>query len=321
MKLSSLSKAVVLSLCSVSSAMANNAVDRTELWGGAGLAIGFLDESIESQDKGKTNTNDFSSKLDIGYDFNDYIGVYGSYDYMQHVLVKDNLHIGTIGIKGREQLTDDLTLFGKLGGSYLFGEKNDSGLIGVIGLGLEYQLTHAVSTRIGIDYYNDLNVDVNRTGDLTQVYWGMSYRFGQPATPMVVTNTVEIIREVPVEVIKEVYVKIITENYKTLFLHDSSVLMSIKSLEVPLDVLKSDERLTVRITGYTDSTGTAKYNQWMSEKRAKSVTDYFESNGISATRITAIGKGAADPIASNKTKRGRAQNRRVDISITSENIN
>lgn len=71
--------------------------------------------------------------------------------------------------------------------------------------------------------------------------------------------------------------------------------------------------INVKISGYTDSTGPAKYNLALSKKRADTVFRYLESRGVSASRISMQGYGKADPVASNKTKAGRAQNRRVEI--------
>lgn len=70
------------------------------------------------------------------------------------------------------------------------------------------------------------------------------------------------------------------------------------------------------IYGYTDSTGSAEFNQKLSEQRAASVKAYLVSKGIVASRITTQGMGIADPIATNDTPEGRAQNRRVEFAIT-----
>lgn len=68
----------------------------------------------------------------------------------------------------------------------------------------------------------------------------------------------------------------------------------------------------VEVTGYTDSTGVAAYNQTLSEKRAQSVVDVLINEGIESRRITVRGEGENNPIASNETREGREQNRRVD---------
>ena len=68
------------------------------------------------------------------------------------------------------------------------------------------------------------------------------------------------------------------------------------------------------VTGHTDSTGSDAYNQKLSEKRAASVKAYLVNKGVPAEHIIAKGEGEAKPVASNKTKAGRAENRRVEIT-------
>lgn len=71
----------------------------------------------------------------------------------------------------------------------------------------------------------------------------------------------------------------------------------------------------VQIIGHTDSDGDAAYNQGLSERRALSVADILQANGVNGGRITTIGQGENQPIASNLTPEGKAQNRRVEIVI------
>ena len=73
---------------------------------------------------------------------------------------------------------------------------------------------------------------------------------------------------------------------------------------------------TVQVIGHTDNTGTAAYNQDLSERRAAAVTSILRSGGVSSRRIATFGVGETQPIASNATVAGRAQNRRVEIVIT-----
>ena len=72
----------------------------------------------------------------------------------------------------------------------------------------------------------------------------------------------------------------------------------------------------IQVFGYTDSSGNEDYNLKLSEQRAASVVSYLTGKGLSASRFTTMGKGEADPIASNETASGRAQNRRVEFAIT-----
>jgi OOP family OmpA-OmpF porin len=69
----------------------------------------------------------------------------------------------------------------------------------------------------------------------------------------------------------------------------------------------------VEVQGHTDNTGSRAANQRISKARAVAVEKFLEANGVSPAQLTAKGYGPDKPIASNKTKDGRAQNRRVDL--------
>ena len=72
----------------------------------------------------------------------------------------------------------------------------------------------------------------------------------------------------------------------------------------------------VRIEGHTDAVGSQQMNQALSEERAQTIANYFSENGIERQKMQTVGIGFAKPLATNKTKEGRAQNRRVDVIIT-----
>lgn len=72
----------------------------------------------------------------------------------------------------------------------------------------------------------------------------------------------------------------------------------------------------ITIVGFTDNTGSQSLNDKLSLERAQSVENYLAARGISTLRMKAIGQGWNNPIASNATAAGRAQNRRVEIYIT-----
>lgn len=73
---------------------------------------------------------------------------------------------------------------------------------------------------------------------------------------------------------------------------------------------------TVQVIGHTDSEGSAAFNQDLSERRARSVAGVLLEQGVSGGRIVPIGRGEAQPVASNNSPEGRRQNRRVEIIIT-----
>lgn len=80
--------------------------------------------------------------------------------------------------------------------------------------------------------------------------------------------------------------------------------------------LKDSPAYKASIVGHTDSTASDKYNQTLSEKRAEMVKTMLVDQGVSADRLTADGKGEKMPVASNKTKQGRAENRRIEVELT-----
>lgn len=80
-------------------------------------------------------------------------------------------------------------------------------------------------------------------------------------------------------------------------------------------VLNKFSKTTVKVAGYASKVGSAEHNQILSEQRAKAVADYLIAQKVDPNRIMAVGYGARNPIASNKTAAGQARNRRVEITI------
>jgi outer membrane protein OmpA-like peptidoglycan-associated protein len=72
---------------------------------------------------------------------------------------------------------------------------------------------------------------------------------------------------------------------------------------------------SILIEGHTDNTGEAKYNQDLSERRARSVSQYLKTQGVAGNRLTTKGYGEEQPIASNETDADRHKNRRVEVAI------
>lgn len=79
--------------------------------------------------------------------------------------------------------------------------------------------------------------------------------------------------------------------------------------------LNNNPDTDILVIGHTDSKGTDTYNQGLSERRAKAVRDYAVGEGLATSRIKTEGKSFHEPIATNDTDEGRAQNRRVEIVI------
>ncbi len=82
-----------------------------------------------------------------------------------------------------------------------------------------------------------------------------------------------------------------------------------------LKFLQEEQIQRIRIGGHTDSKGNDAYNQALSKRRANSVYEYFVNNGISPSRLEAVGYGETDPVVPNDTDENRAKNRRVEFTI------
>ncbi|RZB37474.1 MAG: OmpA-OmpF porin, OOP family [Desulfobacteraceae bacterium Eth-SRB2] len=85
-------------------------------------------------------------------------------------------------------------------------------------------------------------------------------------------------------------------------------------LDEAISILKKNSEMKVEIDGHTDNRGPAAYNMKLSERRAKSIMQYFVDKGVEAERLTTKGFGFTQPAASNETKEGRAKNRRVELT-------
>jgi OOP family OmpA-OmpF porin len=90
---------------------------------------------------------------------------------------------------------------------------------------------------------------------------------------------------------------------------------SFSELDRVADFLTKNPEIKVEISGHTDNVGGAATNQKLSQSRAQSVADYVVKKGIPKDKVVAKGYGLAKPVASNATKEGKAQNRRVEFTI------
>ncbi|MEW7292911.1 DUF5723 family protein [Aquimarina sp. 2304DJ70-9] len=122
------------------------------------------------------------------------------------------------------------------------------------------------------------------------------------------------------EVTEEVQ-KTLNEYAKTILFDSGKSSIKAESNQVLKDIVGIlNEYPTAKFTveGHTDSAGSAKLNQRLSDSRANAVKNYLSENGIDQFRLSAIGYGEDRPIATNKTRAGRAQNRRVEINLVKE---
>lgn len=302
MKLKMLTLAMIFTtgFANAATSVQDQEIDKSGIWLGAAMGMGMTDGSDITAGESEV----LSPKLEIGYDFGKHFGLYGSYDYM-HNLDDADLHLGTLGMKGNLYFTDNLSMYGKLGATYIFADgdelKTDS-FSGTAGFGLEYQLTHAVTTKIGYDYYNNLEAKNGKDLDLSQVYWGMTYKFGQPETPLIVEQKVE----VPIEVVKEVNTTQVSRSTYTLPYETGQVGVNEYgryNLDEIVTTMLNTPQLKANIVGRTDSTGSQKANLRVSDERAQNVMQYLINQGIDAKRIHTLGVANQQPLSESSNAR------------------
>ncbi|WNO09813.1 OmpA family protein [Teredinibacter sp. KSP-S5-2] len=86
-------------------------------------------------------------------------------------------------------------------------------------------------------------------------------------------------------------------------------------LDSVAEVLAEFKKTVINVSGHTDSTGSAEFNQTLSEQRASSVKQYLTQRGVASGRVQAIGYGKRYPVASNASEAGRQANRRVELKL------
>jgi outer membrane protein OmpA-like peptidoglycan-associated protein len=103
------------------------------------------------------------------------------------------------------------------------------------------------------------------------------------------------------------------------FDHDSNRISAagMDTLHKVAATLQSHSSANVRIDGYTDDSGNPEYNTALSTERANAVRDALVRDGVDPQRISVVGNGAANPVATNDTAEGRAANRRIELVVTS----
>ncbi|WP_265442756.1 OmpA family protein [Flexivirga meconopsidis] len=87
------------------------------------------------------------------------------------------------------------------------------------------------------------------------------------------------------------------------------------TLDKVANLIKGCPTTKFQVGGYTDNTGDASFNKTLSQGRAQSVVDYLVGKGDNKANLSAKGYGSANPVGDNKTEEGRAQNRRVEITV------
>lgn len=208
--------------------------------------------------------------------------------------------------------TDNLSTYLKVGVSYLYDNASfysKSQFKPAIGFGSEYRFSTNWAVKGEYQFINGIG-NGDKRADLYSTFIGLTYYFKKEPN---VGNKVD---SPPFSLIST----------NSIYL-ESSVIFAFnsKELHVSKEMIKIVEKMkrnnnpldTLQIIGYSDSSGSSSYNIKLSKERALAVANYFINSGISPTQITVLGNGENYPEIDNKSKEGRAMNRRVEIYFKS----
>ncbi|MDA0144968.1 OmpA family protein [Vibrio sp. RW] len=306
---------------------------------GAKVGMGWLDSACVDS----TNCEDDSVAGGIygGYNFTDTLALELNADYLGDYdtsfnnngatqRYSDSIVAISLSPMYRLAIKQEFDIFFKAGPAYIMHDDEDDVVL-ALGIGAEKQLSDDWALRVEYQYFDDFDDKIIQDLNSNLVTVGLSYNFGTgnttasaaaaaAAASMTQAPSEPITEPVVVEEEKTTVVvtKAHTESFSQGMFETNSTELSTdgKIALVPLiEVLKAHPQSTVEVVGHTDSTGAAEYNMMISKKRAAAVAAHIEEQGIDADRITATGEGEENPVASNDTAEGRAQNRRVEATI------
>ncbi|WP_434360604.1 OmpA family protein [Parasalinivibrio latis] len=306
-----------------------HAQDDSSLYLGGRFGVSHLSDNA-CNGAAQCDKKDIAGGVIAGYDFNKIFGLEATYDYLGHfkgtfdngaVTQKGDLTEATFGPRISLPITDATSLYVKGGASFwdMNGSNSsahDTAWFGAAGV--NHRVSDLVDLRAEFQHVDSMDDGFVKDVDNNLFTVGMTFHFGRSsAAPVVAAPVAAVVEEVVAEeVVAQPQVIELSDakGSETFAFNSSELTDSAKTALKPLvERMKTYPQATVVLTGHTDSTGPEKVNVRISKERAEAVAKYLEANGVAADRITVKGEGEANPVASNKTAEGRAQNRRVDI--------
>ncbi|BCX80085.1 OmpA family protein [Campylobacter sp. 19-13652] len=243
------------------------------------------------------------------------------------------------GVKNLFDITDKVGVYGLIGVGYedvpKAFVKNEDGGFGQYGAGVRYQITDQFALKAEVrDEIKFEHADHN-------LFYTLGFAFGldKKATPVVAATPVVVVEETvvvldddndgvlndadkcpntPAGVVvdetgceKKIVLKDVNFAFDSYKVSENYV----QRIKEVADFMKVNPAYSVILSGYTDSVGSEAYNLKLSQKRANAVKEVLVKDGVESEKITTVGYGEANPVATNKTKEGRAENRRVEATF------
>lgn len=279
----------------------------------------------------------------VGYMWNDYLGLQGNLsvtaqepdNFPRRGFRKENewttLMGYTVGPRAQIPFGENLEFYATVqGGGFtgLSGRLTQTSPGFLAGGGVDYYLTDNVS--VGVfgrwnrayqaprpTFLVGLAAEDQGPSDARWAVGGISmkYRFGTPAAPPPPPPPPPPVAQAPPPPPPPAKKKIVLRGVN--FDFDKATIRpdAARILDEAVATLKAEPDIEVLIVGHTDSIGSEAYNLRLSQRRAQAVRDYLVKHGISAARLKVKGMGESQPVASNDTAEGRAQNRRVELLV------
>ncbi len=279
----------------------------------------------------------------VGYMWNDYLGLQANIsvsgqepdNFPRRGIRKENewttLLGYTIGPRAQIPLGENVELYGTVqGGGFtgLSGRLTQTSPGFLAGGGLDYYLDDHLS--VGVfgrwhrayqaprpTFLTGLALEDQGPSDARWAVGGISfkYRFNAPSVPPPPPPPPVVAQAPPPPPPPPAKKKIVLRGVN--FDFDKATIRpdAARILDEAAETLKAELEVEVLIVGHTDSVGSEAYNLRLSQRRAQAVRDYLVRKGISASRLRVKGVGESEPVASNDTAEGRAQNRRVELLV------
>jgi len=289
----------------------------------------YSDFETNAPSTGVNNNDELAGGVFLGYNITEWFALETGYTYLGKIEVADDTDVSNEAVelvgKFTVQPSDSLDFFVKAGGALYFTDGSgglsgydDRGVAFTGALGTEYHFTKSFSARLEYQIYQSLDLDdsgFDSSWNTDLVTLGFIYSWGAPEKVAVVEAPVV---EEPAPVIVEPVIEtiVVTKMTSVDFATDTDILSAEATAQVQpmVDHLVAYPESTVVVIGHADSRGTSEYNQQLSVKRAEAVGAYLTNEqSIAAERIRIVGAGETDPVASNETKEGREENRRVTL--------
>jgi len=274
-------------------------------------------DNMNQANDSKTNLKGNEQEVNLIYSLSKTAALYGGWNRIHTTFEDDNINdsqtnnVAQLGVILRAPFTDKFQMYAK----GALGTKKTS----VWEAGFAYSATKDLDINAGYRYVNTkLEIPELAAGmsDRSLTYKGfiagLSLRFGGPSAPAPVVEEpapAPVVETPAPHVYKDYYVESIHFDFDI----DTPMASEQSKLDNFVNVAKANPTNVFKLVGNTDAKGTDSYNNDLSKRRVLNVGNYAISKGVPAAQLQATYRGKTDPVSTNDTEQGRADNRRVDI--------